>query len=172
VSAEGVSNPNKSAVADRRYNLHTYFCRIFFQEAPTVIRKIKSWFLNSLLKARDLLKANRLQREKCSISHPTCRHIFLAAGVLSLSVWLFMATAEWCTPLHAWLHGGTIPDNDEGCAVIAIAHGKVETVGGPAPAIVPVMGIEIGPRLQFSMVCPARAVLPDGRGPPVSLLPA
>lgn len=114
----------------------------------------------------------RLQRERCSIGHRTRRHIFLAAGVLSLSVWLIVTAAEWCTPLHAWMHGGTIPDNDDGCAIVAIAHGKVETVCGVAPAVVPVTGIEITPRLEFSMVCPTPVVLPDGRGPPVSLLPA
>jgi hypothetical protein len=113
-----------------------------------------------------------LQRERYSIGHRICRPIFLAAGLLSLAVWLFMAAAEWCTPLHAWFHGGTIPDNDEGCAIVALAHGKVETVHGAAPAIVPVTGIEITPRLQFSTFCPAPVFLPAGRGPPVSLLPS
>lgn len=92
--------------------------------------------------------------------------------MLSLAVWLFMAAAEWCTPLHAWLHGGTIPDNDDGCAIVAIAHGKMETACGATPAVVPVTGIEITPRLQFSTFCPPSTLLPDGRGPPVSLLPS
>jgi hypothetical protein len=92
----------------------------------------------------------------------------VAAGVLSLAVWLFMAAAEVCTPLHAWLHGGTIPDNDNDCAIVAIAHGKVETVFHAAPAVVPVIGIEIAPRIEISVFRPTTAFFPDGRGPPVS----
>jgi hypothetical protein len=88
---------------------------------------------------------------------------------LSLALWLFMATAEICTPLHAWLHGGTIPDNDE-CAIAAIAHGKVETVGCGAPAIMWVVWSEIAPRSEISVILPTVAILPDGRGPPVSFL--
>ena len=114
--------------------------------------------------------ANVLQLERCSISRRTRQHIFLAAGVLSLAIWLFMAAAALYTPLHAWLHGGTIPDNDDDCAIVAIAHGKVETVFCAAPAVVPVIGIEITPRLEFSTFRPTSVFLPDGRGPPVSLL--
>ena len=32
-------------------------------------------------------------------------YLHCATGVLSLFVWLFMATAEICPPLHEWLHG-------------------------------------------------------------------
>jgi hypothetical protein len=99
------------------------------------------------------------------------QRLYLAAGVLSLAIWLLMAAAEVCTPLHAWLHGGTIPDNDD-CAIVAIAHGKVETVVCAAPAIVPVIGIEIIPQIENSVFYPSPAFLPDGRGPPVSLLPS
>ena len=99
------------------------------------------------------------------------QRLYLAAGVLSLAIWLFMAAAEVCTPLHAWLHGGTIPDNAD-CAIVAIAHGKVETVVCAAPAIVPVIGIEIIPQIENSVFYPSLAFLPDGRGPPVSLLPS
>jgi hypothetical protein len=94
----------------------------------------------------------------------------VAAGVLSLAVWLFMAMATVCTPVHAWLHGGTIPDNDSDCAIVAIAHGKVETVVCAAPAVVPVIGIEIAPRIEFSVFRPTTTLFPDGRGPPVSSL--
>ena len=86
-----------------------------------------------------------------------------------MALWLFMAAAEVCTPLHSWLHGGTIPDNDN-CAIVAIAHGKMETVVCAAPAVLPVIGIEIAPRIENSIFCPAAVFLPDGRGPPVSLL--
>jgi hypothetical protein len=93
-----------------------------------------------------------------------------ATALLSLAVWLFMAAAEACPPLHAWLHGGTIPKDDDDCAVLAIAHGKVETVVCAAPAVVPVVWIEIVQRPEFSVFRPARVFLPDSRGPP--LLPA
>jgi hypothetical protein len=78
-----------------------------------------------------------------------------------------MAAAELCPPLHAWLHGGAVPDNDDDCAMVAIAHGKVETAACAAPAAVPVAWIEIVPRLEFSVFRPAIAFLPNGRGPPV-----
>lgn len=87
-------------------------------------------------------------------------------AVLSLALWLFMAVTEVCTPLHAWLHGGAIPENDD-CAVVAIAHGKVTAVLVPAPMVVPVTGMEIVPRLEFSVFRPVIAFLPDARGPPV-----
>jgi len=96
----------------------------------------------------------------------------MAVGVLSLAVWLFLATAELCTPLHAWLHGGTIPENDDDCAIVAIAHGKVETAACAAPAALPVAWIEAAPRIEFSVLSTAVELLPDGRGPPVSLLPS
>lgn len=77
-----------------------------------------------------------------------------------------MAAAEVCTPLHAWLHGGTIPDNDNDCAIVAIAQGKMETVVCAAPAVVPVIGIEIAPRIEISVSRPTTAFFPDGRAPP------
>lgn len=96
------------------------------------------------------------------------QRLYLAAGVLSLAVWLLMAAADLCTPLHAWLHGGAIPVNDDDCAIVAIAHGKVAMVIGAPSAVVPVIGIEIVPRLEFSAFLLTSAFLPDGRGPPVS----
>ena len=92
-----------------------------------------------------------------------------ATAILSLAVWLFMTVAEAYTPLHAWLHGGSIPDNDD-CAVVAISHGKVETVAVAAPALAPVVRIEITPRIDFSFFHTATALLPNGRAPPI--LPA
>ena len=55
------------------------------------------------------------------------QRLYAAMAVLSLALWLFRAAAEACTPLHAWLHGGTVPDRDD-CAIVAITHGKVEPV--------------------------------------------
>ena len=86
--------------------------------------------------------------------------------MFSLVLWLLMVAAEACTPLHAWMHGGTIPDNDD-CAVVANAHGKVETVVSDAPAVVPLIWIEIAPRLEYSTFHPAVTFLPPGRGPPL-----
>ena len=91
--------------------------------------------------------------------------IFFAAGILSLALWLFMAAAELYTPLHAWLHGGTIPDDDD-CAIVALAHGKVETVMSAAPAVVPITSIEVTPQIEFSVFSTPIALLPNGRGPP------
>ncbi len=94
----------------------------------------------------------------------------MATTLFSLALWLFMAAAEISTPLHSWLHGGAIPENDNDCAIVAIAHGKVEAVTSGAPAVVAVTWIEIYPCLKFSDFLPSRVCLPDGRGPPV--LPA
>lgn len=49
-----------------------------------------------------------------------------ATAVLSLAMWLFMIAAEAYTPLHAWLHGGSVPDDDD-CAIAALTHGTPET---------------------------------------------
>ncbi len=97
----------------------------------------------------------------------TRERIFLAAGILSLAVWLFMATAEICTPLHAWLHGGTIPKDDDDCAIVAIAHGKIEAAPCAAPAVLPVTWIEIAERAELFVFIPADKNLLPGRGPPV-----
>ena len=109
--------------------------------------------------------ANDLQLVN-SINHRLRRRLHAAAAVLSLALWLFMAATEVCMPLHAWLHGGAIPENDN-CAAMTIAHGKVETILVGAPVAVPVTGVEIVPRLEFFTFRPAIAFLPDGRGPPV-----
>jgi hypothetical protein len=91
----------------------------------------------------------------------------LAAGGLSLAVWLFMAAAEVWTPLHAWLHGGTIPKDDDDCAIVAIAHGKIETVACDIPVAVPITWIEVAPRIEFSIFSKGIVLLPNGRAPPV-----
>jgi hypothetical protein len=94
------------------------------------------------------------------------RRLHAATAGLSLALWLFMLVAETCPSLHAWMHGGAIPDNDD-CAVVAVAHGKVETVACSAPVVVPVTMIEIVSLPEFSVFRSARIFLPDGRGPPV-----
>jgi hypothetical protein len=108
-----------------------------------------------------------LQDRKCQFSRRIRQRLYLAAGVLSLAVWLFMAAAELCTPLHAWLHGGTIPDNDDDCAIVAIAHGKIETVACHVPIAIPVVWGEIALHIESSILSTAVELLPDGRAPPV-----
>jgi len=93
--------------------------------------------------------------------------MFAATAILSLAVWLFVAAAEIYTPLHAWLHGGTIPKDDDDCAIVAIAHGKVETSACAVPATVPMIWIETAPPHENSVFLSSTVFLPDGRGPPV-----
>jgi hypothetical protein len=107
-----------------------------------------------------------LRYRKCHFNRRTRERIFFAAGVLSLALWLFMATAEICTPLHAWLHGGTIPKDDDDCAIVAIAHGKIETVACDTPVVVPVSWIEVPLHIEFSALSPSLELLPKGRAPP------
>jgi hypothetical protein len=106
--------------------------------------------------------------------NPICRRtrekIFAATAVLSLALWLFMAAAEIYTPLHAWLHGGTIPKDDDDCAIVAIAHGKIETATPDIAVPVPITWIEVAPKIESSIFSTAIAFLPNGRGPPA--LPA
>ena len=90
-----------------------------------------------------------------------------ATAMLSLVLWLFMAAAEVCAPLHAWLHGGTIPKDDDDCAITCIAHGKIETVVCDVSVSAPVAWIEVTPRIEFSVFSSAAVFLPNGRAPPV-----
>ncbi len=78
-----------------------------------------------------------------------------------------MTAAEICPPLHAWLHGGTVPKDDDDCAIVAIAHGKIEVVVCDIPVVLPVTWIEIAPLAEFSVFVPARKNLLSGRAPPI-----
>ncbi len=80
-----------------------------------------------------------------------------------------MTTAELWTPLHAWLHGGCIPANDN-CAIVALIHGKIQTTPCHVPVVVPTAWFELAPRIEISVFCPVIEALPQGRGPPGSLL--
>ena len=111
-----------------------------------------------------------MQYREHPINRRTRRRLHLATGALSLAMWLFIAFAEIHPSLHAWLHGGAIPLNDDDCAIVAIAHGKVETVTPDAPAVVPTTSIEVTPQIDLSVFSTAIAFLPNGRGPPA--LPA
>ena len=94
------------------------------------------------------------------------QRFYAATAILSLAIWLFMAAAEVWTPLHAWLHGGAIPENDDDCAIVAIVHGKIETTPCDVQLITPATWTETAPRLEISVVCSTIKNLPPGRAPP------
>lgn len=96
----------------------------------------------------------------------TRKHLHRATAALALAVWLTMAYAEICPSFHAWLHGGSVPDDDD-CAVVAIALGHVDSGTCDVPQIVPVTSVEIVPVTEFSVFSPAIKNLPNGRAPPV-----
>src|SRR5208282_2777502 len=106
--------------------------------------------------------ANRLQYGRCQVNRRLRQRFYVAATILSLATWMFMAAAEVWTPLHAWLHGGSIPDNDE-CAIVAITHGKIETTPCDVPAVVSATWVETTPRIEISFFSTAVEYLPQGR---------
>jgi hypothetical protein len=108
-----------------------------------------------------------LQHEKRHFNRKTRLMLYRAAGVLSLALWLFMAAAELYSPLHAWMHGGAIPKDDTDCAIVLIAHGKIDTAPCAAPVSIPVTGVEVAPLIELSVSSTAIAFLPNGRAPPV-----
>ena len=106
--------------------------------------------------------------KRFTASRPARRILFTASAVLSLALWLTLTVAEGYRPLHAWLHGGTIPKDDD-CAVVMFLHGKVDTaavvVNVPvAPALV--IAEALTPAPIFTTV--DRSLLPT-RGPPACL---
>ena len=110
--------------------------------------------------------ANSLQYKKCQINRRMRQRFYAATAILSLAVWLFMAAAETWTPLHAWLHGGSIPDNDDDCAIVALIHGKIETTPCDVPVVMPATCVEATPRMEISVFCPVVENLSLGRAPP------
>jgi len=76
-----------------------------------------------------------------------------------------MAAAEVWTPLHAWLHGGSVPDDDD-CAIVALVHGKIDTTPCDVPIVVPATFIEITACVEISVFGPVIENLPLGRAPP------
>ena len=109
--------------------------------------------------ANDLQYVNHISRRLRLRLH-------MATAVLSLAVWLFMMAAEAYTPLHAWLHGGSIPDDDD-CAIAALIHGKVETSVDVVLPVVSVIWTASDPCVEFSVFHSSVAFLPSGRAPPV-----
>ncbi len=109
--------------------------------------------------------ANGLQYRGQLFNRRTRGRLHRATAVLSLAVWLLIGGAELCPPFHAWLHGGTIPDDDD-CAVVAIALGHVDSAPCDVPPVIPIQWIEITPRPEISIFTPVAKTLPCDRGPP------
>jgi hypothetical protein len=99
------------------------------------------------------------------LNRRTRGYLHRATGGLALAVFLLVSTAEICPPLHAWLHGGSIPDDDD-CAVVAIALGHVDAGIADVPPVMPVHWIEIEPRQEITTLIVLDKNLPLERGPP------
>jgi len=99
------------------------------------------------------------------MSRPAARRVHAVVAGFSLALWLFLLVAETCTPLHAWLHGGSIPDNDS-CAIVALAHGNVESASSGDSLTVPIATIEHTPSLGVVYFSSVIVFLPSGRAPP------
>jgi hypothetical protein len=99
------------------------------------------------------------------LSCRTRERLYRATAGLALAIWLTMAFAEICPPFHAWLHGGSVPDDDD-CAVVAIALGHFDSATPEVPPVMPVHWIQIEPRIEFSVFVAADKNLPQGRAPP------
>jgi len=106
-----------------------------------------------------------LQYKKRQMNRTMRQRFFAATAFLSLALWLFLAAAEIHQPLHAWLHGGSIPDNDD-CAIVAIAHGKVDSAACDVPIVTPTAWFEAAPTINFFAFSTAIENLPSGRAPP------
>jgi hypothetical protein len=86
----------------------------------------------------------------------------MALGLLS---WLLLLmAAEAHAPLHSWLHGGTIPQDDD-CAVALLDTGKV-TLSKVATTVLPVLAIVAALNELFALPFVPRLPLPPTRGPP------
>lgn len=77
-----------------------------------------------------------------------------------------MATAEVCPSLHAWLHGGAIPDDDD-CPIMAMAAGHVDPGACTIEPVLPVTFIEVTPQPKITVFVPSESILPNERAPPL-----
>jgi hypothetical protein len=93
-------------------------------------------------------------------------YLHRVVGAVALFSWLFVAGAEYCPPLHAWLHGGAIPDDDD-CPVVMVAAGHVDTLTSEVQMAMPVIFIEITPREEVTVFVPSEKTLPNDRAPPL-----
>lgn len=94
------------------------------------------------------------------------RRLQCVVGALALFTWLFMATAEICPSLHAWLHGGTIPDDDD-CPIMAMATSHVDPGVCTIEPVLPVAFIGITPPPKIIAFVPSERILPNERAPPL-----
>ena len=106
-----------------------------------------------------------MPEKRFTLSRRARRILFAASAILSLAIWLTLTVAEGYRPLHAWLHGGTIHDDDD-CAIVMILHGKVD----PSTEIV---DVPVKPLLfiadvltPLSIFAPVDHLLLPSRGPP------
>ena len=97
----------------------------------------------------------------------TRRYIHRVAGAVALFCWLFVSAAEYFPHIHAWLHGGTIPDDDD-CAVVMLAAGHADMAALEVQLAEPVIYIEITPRVEIAVFVPVEKILPNERAPPLA----
>jgi len=92
--------------------------------------------------------------------------LYRTVAAVTFLLWLFMAAAEAWTPLHAWIHGGTIPEDDD-CPIAAIQHGNVDVgVVSVSPVVVVGIAYVTGSEAWSSFVPSVRP--PNVRGPPAA----
>jgi hypothetical protein len=91
-----------------------------------------------------------------------------AVALLALALWFFLLGAEAWTPLHAWMHGGTIPVDDH-CPIAQLQQGEVDHFAA-AVVLAAFIGFAIVIRFTFSVPFVASFPLPNVRGPPVGQL--
>ena len=99
------------------------------------------------------------------LSRRTREYLHRVTGAVALFVWLYMAAAEICPPLHEWLHGGSIPDDDD-CPIVAIAHGQIHVAVCHVEPVAPVVLIEITAQEIVPVFVHTVKILPNDRAPP------
>ncbi len=92
------------------------------------------------------------------------RQLLAVTALALLGCLMLLLAAEGYEPLHRWLHGGTISDDDD-CAVVLLATGKVD-VSATAQAVIPVIVVVAALVQTFISPLIAKLPLPHGRGPP------
>ena len=81
-----------------------------------------------------------------------------------LGVWGFLSAAEAHEPLHAWLHGGVVPIDDD-CPVVLLAKGKIDLVVTSVAIVAIFICVSAAVRV-FTPVFVLPIPLPLARGPP------
>lgn len=97
------------------------------------------------------------------------KHAAISFGVLSILLVLLLNAMAACPALHELIHHDA--DSDEHhCAVTLFAHGQVDSSTVDVSVAMSPASIEAAPQVLLSVFAPAIENLPDGRGPPASLL--